>query len=99
MMAQAFHHQLHQLTAVKRHPWLDPTSQGPSQGGPGRRAPRQDEVSSWDFHAASRKAETFVRRLWRRGVTATFVDDGARGSGGIAEMESKLQAGAWGGAV
>eukprot|EP00438_Fugacium_kawagutii_P036722 Skav213895 [mRNA] locus=scaffold245:389895:397160:- [translate_table: standard] len=52
---------------------------------------REDEVSSWDFRDVSRRAETFVRRLGRCGVAAQFVDDGARGSGGVAEMESKVQ--------
>ena len=38
------------------------------------------------------RASTFVQRLRACGVRCCFVDDGARGSGGLEEMEGKLKA-------
>eukprot|EP00435_Cladocopium_sp_Y103_P046387 s97_g13.t1 len=50
----------------------------------------EDEISSWDFAKVSSLAASFVRRFERCGVLCKFVDDGARGSAGLAEMEGKL---------
>jgi hypothetical protein len=51
----------------------------------------QDEISSWDFAKVSSLAASLVHRFQRCGVLCKFVDDGARGSAGAAEMESKLE--------
>ena len=51
----------------------------------------QDEISSWDFAKISSLAASFVHRFQRCGVLCKFVDDGARGSAGPAEMEGKLE--------
>ncbi|CAJ1408791.1 unnamed protein product [Effrenium voratum] len=47
----------------------------------------QDEIASWDFEAAGARAQSFVQRLRRCGVACEFVDDGARGTGGLEKLD------------